>query len=216
MNLELFPDAGAGQITMLGRQACVLRGFALAEAEELLAAVADIERQAPFRHMVTPGGHTMSVALTCCGEFGWTTDLRGYRYTRLDPASGEPWPAMPACFAGLAARAAAQAGFDGFMADACLVNRYLPGARMSLHQDRNERDLDAPVVSVSLGMPAVFLFGGHARKDKAARVPLRHGDVVVWGGQDRLRYHGVLPLAGDPHPLLGSRRINFTLRKAGL
>jgi len=165
--------------------------------------------------MVTPGGFTMSVALTNCGALGWTTDRRGYRYTRTDPDTGRPWPAMPAAFAELACDAAAAAGFPHFEPDACLINRYLPGARMSLHQDKNERDYDAPIVSVSLGMPAIFLFGGLRRADKAARLELHHGDVAVWGGPDRLRYHGVMPLAEVPHPALGSQRINFTFRKAG-
>lgn len=157
----------------------------------------------------------MSVALSNCGRLGWTTDHDGYRYTPADPLSGRPWPDMPPAFAALGREAAAAAGFAGFEPDACLLNRYEPGARMSLHQDRNERDFSAPIVSVSLGMPAVFLFGGLARSDPAARVPLFHGDVVVWGGADRLRFHGVLPLKDRPHPRLGSLRLNLTLRKAG-
>src|SRR5690606_8287520 len=170
---------------------------------------------APWRHMQTPGGFTMSVALTNCGALGWTSDRRGYRYTRVDPDSGEPWPPMPPVLARLASEAAAAAGFPDFAPDACLVNRYTPGARLSLHQDRNERDFGAPIVSVSLGMSATFLFGGPARADKPARVPLVHGDVVVWGGVDRLRHHGVLPLKDGEHPLLGAQRINLTFRKAG-
>lgn len=165
--------------------------------------------------MQTPGGYTMSVALTNCGTLGWTSDAQGYRYTRIDPLSGQPWPDLPEAFLRLAQAAAADAGFPGFTPDACLVNRYEPGARLSLHQDKNERDYDAPIVSVSLGMPALFLFGGHARTDPAARVALLHGDVVVWGGVDRLRYHGVMPMKDTPHSRLGSQRINFTLRKAG-
>ena len=199
----------------IGRDASVLHGFALPFVDELLPAIADVAAASPFRQMLTPGGFTMSVAMTNCGALGWTTNLHGYRYTTIDPDNGRPWPAMPAVFAQLAREAAAAAGFDGFTPDACLINRYLPGTRLSLHQDKNEQDLDAPVVSVSLGMSAVFLWGGHARSDKTARLPLHHGDVVVWGGIDRLRYHGVLPLAGAPHPLLGNRRINFTFRKAG-
>ena len=199
----------------LGPQAVVLRGYALPVVDELLAGVDAVTDQAPFRHMETPGGYTMSVALTNCGGLGWTTDARGYRYSRIDPQSGQPWPAMPQSFLRLAADAAAEAGFPGFAPDACLVNRYEPGSRLSLHQDRNERDYAAPIVSVSLGMPAMFLFGGDARADRAERVPLFHGDVVVWGGVDRLRYHGVMPLKDLPHPQLGSVRINFTIRKAG-
>ena len=214
MTFELFPPA-VGEREAIGPRAFVLRGFVLPWVEELLPALQAVARDSPFRHMDTPGGFTMSVALTNCGALGWTTDRRGYRYTRLDPDKGRPCPAMPAVFDRLARDAARAAGFDGFEADACLVNRYRPGARLSLHQDRNERDDEAPIVSVSLGMPAVFLFGGHERADKTARIPLHHGDVAVWGGEDRLRYHGVMPLQERPHPLLGSRRINFTFRKAG-
>lgn len=199
----------------LGPAAVVLRGFALPCVRELMPAVENIEAVSPFRHMVTPGGFTMSVALTNCGALGWTTDRRGYRYTAVDPETGEPWPRMPEVFARLASKAAEAAGFEHFEPDACLVNRYAPGARLSLHQDKNERDYDAPIVSVSLGMPATFLFGGHARTDATVKVPLHHGDVVVWGGVDRLRYHGVMPLKDAPHALLGSQRINFTFRKAG-
>lgn len=193
----------------------MLRGFALPRMSRLLGAVDEVARRAPFRHMVTPGGFAMSVALTNCGALGWTSDRRGYRYAPADPDTGQPWPPMPAVLLELAREAAAQAGFPGFVPDACLVNRYLPGARLSLHQDRNERDFSAPIVSVSLGLPAVFLFGGDARSDRAARVPLFHGDVAVWGGADRLRFHGVLQLKPGEHPLLGARRINLTFRKAG-
>ena len=218
-SFELFPDLqthpAPGTREPLGPGAQVLRGFALPLAERLVPAIDDIAAHSPFRRMVTPGGFTMSVALTNCGALGWTSDRRGYRYSPIDPQHGQPWPAMPAAFRALARDAAAAAGFDGFSPDACLINRYLTGARLSLHQDRDEQDLDAPVVSVSLGMAATFLFGGLARTDKAQRIQLHHGDVVVWGGADRLRFHGVLPLKGTPHPLLGEQRINFTFRKAG-
>lgn len=211
--LDLF-EADSRCMSM-GPRAFVLRAFALPRVDELLAGIASVAASAPFRNMVTPGGYTMSVALTNCGALGWSTDEHGYRYTGIDPDSGRPWPAMPDVFSRLAHDAAAAAGFDGFEPDACLVNRYLPGSRLSLHQDRDERDFSAPIVSVSLGMAAVFLFGGLARSDKTAKVPLYHGDVVVWGGPDRLRYHGVMPIKGEPHPRLGSQRINFTFRKAG-
>lgn len=211
---ELFDEATAPNLR-LGPAALVLRGFALPYVRELMPAIEAIEAISPFRHMVTPGGFTMSVALTNCGALGWTTDRRGYRYTGIDPDTGRRWPAMPEVFARLAAEAAQAAGFESFEPDACLVNRYAPGARLSLHQDRNERDYAAPIVSVSLGMRATFLFGGHARTDPTVKVPLHHGDVVVWGGVDRLRYHGVLALKDEPHALLGSQRINFTFRKAG-
>lgn len=216
MTLDLFDShPQAGERLALGPQACVLRGWALPMEQALLESVEAVERTSPFRHMVTPGGFTMSVALTNCGDLGWTTDASGYRYTQLDPLTQRPWPDMPTVFRRLAREAAQAAGFEGFDPDACLLNRYRPGARMSLHQDKNERDLSQPIVSVSLGIPATFLFGGMRRKDWAARVPLLHGDVVVWGGVDRMRYHGIVPLKASEHPLLGAQRINFTFRKAG-
>ncbi|MGB3838493.1 MAG: DNA oxidative demethylase AlkB [Rhodanobacter sp.] len=195
--------------------AMVLRGFALASEAVLLQALDAITAQAPFRHLVTPGGLRMSVAMTNAGSLGWVSDRRGYRYDPIDPDSGRPWPPMPAVFLQLADAAAALAGFTGFVPDACLLNRYEAGARLSLHQDRDERDLGEPIVSVSLGIPAVFLFGGLQRADRPQRVPLAHGDVVVWGGPARLRYHGVLPLKPNHHPLLGGTRINLTFRRAG-
>src|SRR5690606_30965804 len=162
---------------VLGPCAWVLRGFALPYASGLLAAVAELQAVSPFRNMVTPGGYTMSVALTNCGRLGWASDRRGYRYTPVDPVTGQSWPGMPRVFAALARDAAAACGFPGFEPDACLVNRYLPGSRLSLHQDKNERDFNAPIVSVSLGMTAVFLFGGHERADKPVKTLLYHGDV---------------------------------------
>jgi alkylated DNA repair protein (DNA oxidative demethylase) len=213
--LPLFGDEAPGGREQLGPHAWVLRGFALPCADALCHAVSDIERQSPWRHMLTPGGFTMSVAMTNCGALGWTSDRRGYRYSQLDPAKGQPWPPMPEAFQRLAQAAALAAGHDGFVPDACLVNRYGPGARLSLHQDQNERDFSAPIVSVSLGMTATFLFGGAQRTDRAHKVPVHHGDVVVWGGDDRLRYHGVMPLKDLPHASLGSQRINLTFRKAG-
>ena len=199
----------------LGPGAVLLHGFALTEAPALIAELARIIEQAPFRHMITPSGHRMSVAMTNGGARGWVSDRTGYRYEPLDPLTGRPWPPIPARFLQLAHDAAAQAGFAGFLPDACLINRYLPAARMSLHQDRDEQDLSAPIVSVSLGLPAVFLWGGLKRKDPTRRIPLVHGDVLVWGGPDRLRYHGVLPLKTGQHPLLGEQRINLTFRQAG-
>lgn len=212
--LDLFADAGTEQCVAMGASAFVLRQFALPYVEELLTAIRAIESVSPFRHMVTPGGFKMSVALTNCGEWGWMTDRRGYRYTDIDPESQRPWPAMPAIFSQLAREAAGKAGFGDFAPDACLINKYLPGSRLSLHQDKDERDFTAPVVSVSLGMTATFLFGGHERGDKPVKVPLHHSDVAVWGREDRLRFHGVMPLKDLPHAVLGSQRINFTFRKA--
>lgn len=202
-------------IVPLAPGAMVLRGFAQPFGERLVAALGRVVERAPFRHMVTPGGHRMSVAMTNCGAAGWVTDRAGYRHDHRDPESGRRWPAMPDEFAALAVQAAARAGFDGFAPDACLVNRYEPGTRLSLHQDRNERDFEAPIVSVSLGLPAIFLFGGLERRDPARRVPVVHGDVAVWGGPARLAYHGVMPLDAGQHPVLGACRINLTFRKAG-
>lgn len=193
----------------------VLRGFALANEPLLLQAIDTIAAQAPFRHLITPGGFRMSVGMTNAGSLGWVSDRRGYRYDPIDPDSGKPWPPIPDIFLELATAAAARSGFSGFVPDACLINRYEPGTRLTLHQDRNERDFDQPIVSVSLGIPAVFLFGGMQRTDRALRVPLAHGDVVVWGGPARLRYHGVLPLKPNHHEALGECRINLTFRRAG-
>jgi alkylated DNA repair protein (DNA oxidative demethylase) len=199
---------------MMAECAVLLRGLAKPAEADLIADISDIVAQAPFRHMCTPGGHQMSVAMTNCGSMGWVTDRSGYRYDGVDPQSGKPWPAMPPSFRALAGQAAAQAGFDGFSPDACLINRYQPGARMSLHQDRDEADFAAPIVSVSLGLPAVFLFGGLARSDRPRRFRLQHGDVAVWGGPTRLAFHGVAPLADGEHALMGRQRINLTFRKA--
>ena len=218
MTLRLFDQTGDDTSTRkeeLCPGAFVLHGFALQDETALLNAFHEVTAKAPFRHMVTPGGFRMSVAMTNCGSLGWVTDRTGYRYDAIDPESGQPWPALPASFLRLARDAAAEAGFAGFLPDACLVNRYEAGAKLSLHQDKDERDFTAPIVSVSLGIPAVFLFGGMNRADKTRRVPVSHGDVIVWGGPARLRYHGVLPLKEAQHPLLGEYRVNLTFRKAG-
>ena len=216
MTLNLFADAEQGRTWReeLCPGAVVLRRFAAPDETDIFAALHGITVKAPFRHMVTPGGFLMSVAMTNCGSYGWVTDRTGYRYDAADPESGKPWPRMPGVFLQLAQDAAASAGFRGFEPDACLINRYDPGARLSLHQDKNERDLGAPIVSVSLGIPAVFLFGGSQRQDKPMRVQLMHGDVVVWGGPARLRYHGVMPLKEGYHSVAGGHRINLTFRKA--
>ncbi|HSS84652.1 MAG TPA: DNA oxidative demethylase AlkB [Reyranella sp.] len=194
--------------------AVLLRGRALPVERALLAAIDRIAAQAPFRRMVTPGGFQMSVAMTNCGSVGWVTDRTGYRYDSRDPDSGAPWPAMPDVFLALAREVAEDAGFTGFVPDACLINCYEPGARLSLHQDKDERDYAHPVVSVSLGLPATFQFGGLKRNDRPLKVPLHHGDVVVWGGAARLVFHGVLALKEGEHPALGRRRVNLTFRKA--
>lgn len=215
--LDMFADATeqAPRTEPIGPRSFVLRGFALPLIEQVFPALRQVLEQSPFRHMITPGGFTMSVALSNCGSLGWVTDRMGYRYTQIDPQTAKPWPALPEVFMRLAQAAAAECGFADFTPDACLVNRYIPGAKMSLHQDKNECAYQWPVVSVSLGIPATFLFGGTERSDKTQRISLFHGDVVVWGGEDRLRFHGVLALKPAEHPLLGEQRINFTFRKAG-
>jgi alkylated DNA repair protein (DNA oxidative demethylase) len=211
---DLFDPLPRTGNTVLGPGAVLLPGFCAGSDRALLVALAHVAEAAPFRHMVTPGGFEMSVAMTNCGAAGWVTDRKGYRYAAADPASGRPWPALPPVFADLAARAAAAAGFPGFAADSCLVNRYAPGTKLSLHQDRNERDYAAPIVSVSLGLPATFLFGGAERSEPQQRVALAHGDVVVWGGPSRLVFHGVAKLKDGEHPATGPWRYNLTLRKA--
>jgi DNA oxidative demethylase len=193
--------------------AVLLRGFAFAGACQLLEEVANVSNVAQFRHLVTPGGYTMSVAMTNCGRVGWVSDRSGYRYDPLDPETGMPWPAMPGVFRDLAARAAAAGGFENYDPDACLINRYVAGSKLSLHQDRDENDAWSPIVSVSLGLPAVFLWGGKRRSDRVKRLRLENGDVVVWGGPARFVYHGVAPLSAGEHPLTAATRINLTFRK---
>jgi alkylated DNA repair protein (DNA oxidative demethylase) len=211
----LFKSAGDTRPSreVVAEGAMLLRGFARPFEAELLAALRAIIKQAPFRHLVTPGGHRMSVAMTNCGSVGWVSDRSGYRYDRIDPQSKQPWPAMPPVLRRLAADAADDAGFSGFAPEACLINRYVPGAKLSLHQDKDELDFGAPIVSVSLGLPAIFLFGGLRRADKPARYRLEHGDVAVWGGPSRLFFHGVAPLADGEHAVMGCQRINLTFRK---
>ncbi len=213
MDADLFSDLPAPEISF-GEGAFLLPGFAACIAAELIAGVEQVVAQSPFRHMETPGGFRMSVAMTNCGEVGWVTDRKGYRYESIDPLTAEPWPLMPIVFHTLAVQAAASAGYPGFFPDACLVNCYQPGARMSLHQDKNEKDGTVPIVSVSLGLPAIFMFGGLQRNDRVRRYPLNHGDVAVWGGPTRFHFHGIAPLKDGDHYLLGNRRINLTFRQA--
>jgi alkylated DNA repair protein (DNA oxidative demethylase) len=209
---ESVPDVRPSQEAM-AEGAVLMHGFAKPFEGDLIADLRAVVAQVPFRHMVTPGGHQMSVAMTNCGSVGWVTDRAGYRYDGVDPESGKPWPAMPPSFRRLAGQAAAQAGFDGFCPEACLINRYQPGARMSLHQDKDETDFAAPIVSVSLGLPAIFLFGGSKRSDRPRRFRVEHGDIAVWGGPTRLVFHGVAPLADGEHAVMGRQRINLTFRK---
>jgi alkylated DNA repair protein (DNA oxidative demethylase) len=214
---DLFTAAGIAEAERheaFAPGAVLLRGFALPFVANVLTALGDIRTKAPFRQMTTPWGAVMSVAMSNCGEAGWLTDRTGYRYDRIDPHTGDPWPSMPECFRVLAVGAAANAGYPDFVPDACLINRYIPGTQLSLHQDKDERDYSHPIVSVSLGLPATFRFGGLKRTDKVQKIPLRHGDVAVWGGPTRLAYHGVAELKDGEHPLLGSGRINLTFRRA--
>jgi alkylated DNA repair protein (DNA oxidative demethylase) len=213
--MNLFDDlANSEAVEPLAEGAVLLRGFAAPVTSELLSALHTITDTAPFRHMVTPGGFRMSVAMTNCGQVGWVSDRSGYRYDPVDPGSGQPWPALPPVFRTLARDAAATAGYENFNPDCCLVNRYEPGTKLSLHQDKDEHDFTAPIVSVSLGLPAVFLWGGLKRKDRARRIRLESGDIAVWGGVSRLTYHGIAPLAEGDHPATGRVRINLTFRKA--
>jgi len=213
---DLFADSNPlpQSLVVLAESAVVLRGAAAPEASSIFAEIERIAARAPFRNMTTPGGFRMSVAMTNCGEYGWVSDRTGYRYSPVDPLSGHKWPPIPDVLLDCAARAAAAAGFARFAPDACLVNRYAPGTKLSLHQDKDEADKAWPVVSISLGLPATFVWGGARRDDPTIRVPLAHGDVVVWGGASRLNYHGVLTVKAGDHPLVGARRINLTLRRA--
>jgi len=211
---DLFTESYAQNAHAIAEGATLLHGFAVGAAPPLLQAIEDVVAAAPLRHMITPGGYRMSVAMTNCGAAGWVTDRSGYRYDARDPLTGKRWPAMPGIFSDLARRAASAGGFGNFEPDACLINRYDPGARLTLHQDKNERDYTAPIVSVSLGLPAVFLFGGLRRKDRPQRMRLESGDVAVWGGPTRLAYHGVAPLADGDDPLTGHCRYNLTFRTA--
>ena len=215
MTFDLFDDAPpASSATRIAPGAVVLHGFARDEAAALLQAVEEITVQAPLRHLLTPGGHVMSVAMSNCGPLGWVSDRSGYRYDACDPTTGQPWPPLPDAWLDLARRAAAQAGYDNFKPSACLINEYKPATKLSLHQDKDENEVRQPIVSVSLGLPAVFQFGTLRREDRPARWRLVHGDVVVWGGPSRLAFHGVLPLADGMHALTGQRRINLTFRCA--
>jgi alkylated DNA repair protein (DNA oxidative demethylase) len=213
---DLFDNQAGAEVHRepLGPGAVLLRGFCLSVEDEILAALRQVIDAAPLRHMVTPGGHRMSVAMTNCGSAGWVTDRSGYSYNANDPETGKPWPAIPPILLDLATRAASEAGFEGFLPDACLINRYEPGAKLSLHQDKDESTFEAPIVSVSLGLPVTFLFGGLKRTDPQRHVLLRHGDIVVWGGPSRLAYHGVLRLKDGEHPRVGRERLNLTFRTA--
>ncbi|MCB9879012.1 MAG: DNA oxidative demethylase AlkB [Planctomycetes bacterium] len=195
--------------------AFLLRGRALPVVDELLVGVQDVVEASPLRHMITPGGAPMAAAQSNCGALGWVADRRGYRYEACDPETGRPWPAMPQVFASLARDAAGECGYDGFDPDCCLLNRYEVGCGMGQHVDADEQDFAWPIVSVSLGLPMTFRFGGVERGGKTLPVVLQHGDVLVFGGAARRRYHGTSPLKRGVHPVLGACRVNLTLRRAG-
>lgn len=216
--MDLFDDLPLASEDLripLAPGAVLLRGLGRAEDVQMLAAVESVIAQLPLRHQQTPGGHTMSIQTTRCGSMGWVSEPGGYRYATSNPGTHQPWPAMPQCLLRFAVRAATEAGYPGFVPDSCMINQYLSGNKLGLHQDRDERDLRAPVVSLSLGLPAIFLFGGLERNGKTQRYRLAHGDVVVWGGPARLAFHGVLPVAEGDHALVGRRRLNVTFRKVG-
>jgi len=217
MNFDLFDLSNNGEVwtESITDDAVVLRQFLVSRSDELAEAIKAIEQQAPFRHMKTAGGFTMSAAITGCGKYGWISDRRGYRYSKVDPVTEQPWPEMPKILYEVGQQCAHEAGYSNYQPDACLINRYVPGAKMSLHQDKDEQDFTAPIVSISLGVPATFLFGGPQRSDKTIKVPVTHGDVVVWGGKSRLFFHGVSPIKQAYHPFRGDNRINITFRVAG-
>lgn len=211
---DLFAASDLPSCLQIKPDVFLLQGFAAAQAEILLTHIRQIAAQSPFRNMQTPGGFYMSAAITNCGEFGWLSDQHGYRYSAIDPQSQQAWPPMPQCFCHLAEHAARLAGFAQFRPDVCLINRYETGAKMGLHQDKDELDFSQPIVSVSLGRSALFQFGGEKRTDPRQSIPLAHGDVIVWGGTARRHYHGVVKLTSADHPLTGDYRFNLTFRRA--
>jgi DNA oxidative demethylase len=213
--MDLFDDLKPNKQEII-QDVYLLHGFALGESERLLLAeLQAVIMQAPLRNMMTKMGFAMSAAMTNCGALGWVSDKSGYRYDPHDPQTNKPWPAIPHSFLQLATKAAAACGFENFAPDACLINQYKIGASMGLHQDKNELDFSQPIVSVSLGIPATFAFGGQKRTDKTIKIPLQHGDVVVWGNEARLNHHAIMPLRTNNHALLGAYRYNLTFRKAG-
>jgi DNA oxidative demethylase len=209
--LELFGSDATAPL-QLGDGIHLLRGFA--DTSTLFPVMEAVAARAPFRHLVTPGGQTMSVAMTNCGPVGWVSDRSGYRYSARDPLTGLDWPPMPPEFLRLALAAASAGGFREFQPDACLINRYAPGARLTAHRDADEQNFSQPIVSVSMGLPASFAFYGLTRGGKGRSVALSDGDVLVWGGPSRLVYHAVRPVKPGHHPLTGGYRFNLTFRHA--
>jgi len=211
--MDLFADQ-THEAMPLAPGACWLPGFALPNMAALWSCLQHHLSIYPAQQMMTPMGHLMSVNTSSMGTWGWVSGPQGYGYSAHNPATQQPWPAIPAVILQLAANAAEKAGYLKFVPDSCLINIYTPGSKMGLHQDKDEQDFSQPIVSVSIGLPATFLFGGAQRGDKAVRIPLQHGDVVVWGGESRRYYHGVAAIRPNQHPLTGNLRINLTLRKA--
>lgn len=211
---HLFSEPSEAQVKF-SEGALWLRGFALPEADDICNMLIQHLEAHPAQRMMTPMGYKMSVRTTSFGELGWVGTSKGYDYSKLDLTTQQPWPTMPTSFLDLAGRSALLAGYAGFIPDTCLVNQYEVGSKMGLHQDKDEQDFSQPIVSVSLGVSATFLFGGKSRSDKTIKIPVMHGDVLVWGGHSRLHYHGISSLSAGKHDLLGARRFNLTFRKAG-
>lgn len=184
------------------------------DTNPLMVQVERITKVSPFRKMMTPNGHYTGVALTNCGDFGWTSDRNEYRYSSSDPLNNQPWLAIPESFKALAKNAAHVAGFKDFEPDACLINQYLIGTKLGSHQDKNEKDFSQPIVSVSIGLSAVFQIFGNQRAGQAINYRLYDGDVVVWGNSARLCYHGVRTLSAAELDPTCQQRINITFRKS--
>lgn len=197
-------------------QSYLIKGAVIEKADELITEINSITRSSPLRQMQTRRGHYLGAKMTNCGDLGWIGDDKGYRYSSLDPLTNQPWPRMPTMFKTLAREMASSVGFEDFEPDVCLINQYMPKVGMGLHQDKDEQDLSQPIVSLSLGVPAIFLFGGYQRSDSVSYHLLEHGDVVIWGGIDRLRFHGIQPLKLGHHRLTGQMRYNLTFRDTGI
>lgn len=199
---------------LLAEGAMVLRRFATPVVVALMEGVEAVVAQSPLRRLIVPNGRPMRIEMTNCGLVGWVNIDGRYRYSRVDPLTGRSWPGMPATFRRIAGAAASAAGYPDFQPAVCIINRYAVGADLQMHQDRDDTQDRQPVVSVSLGLPAIFHFGGQGRGEKPLTIPLDDGDVVVWGGASRMHRHGVAPVAPGVHPRTGAYRYNLTFRTA--